>query len=91
MQMYNLPDFGMIALVNSRAAHTKVAGELVRVRLRVTAHADRQLVLLDDVLPAGLEAVDLSMRTAAELGPLGCIYGQTSVATTARGAGPLPP
>ena len=40
-------------------------GELVRVRLRVTVPEDRQFVAVDDPLPAGLEAVDLSLRTAA--------------------------
>jgi uncharacterized protein YfaS (alpha-2-macroglobulin family) len=39
-------------------------GEIVRVRLRVTVPADRQFVVLDDALPAGLEAIDLSLRTA---------------------------
>jgi hypothetical protein len=39
------------------------AGELVRVRLRITLPADRQFVVLDDPLPAGLEAIDLSLRT----------------------------
>ena len=38
-------------------------GDLVRVRLRITVPADRQFVVLDDALPAGLEAVDLSLRT----------------------------
>ena len=42
-------------------------GELVRVRLRLTVPALRQFVVLDDPLPAGLEAVDLSLRTAAAL------------------------
>ncbi len=43
---------------------TEIAeGELVRVRLRVTVPSDRQFVVLDDALPAGLEAVDLSLRT----------------------------
>jgi uncharacterized protein YfaS (alpha-2-macroglobulin family) len=42
-------------------------GELVRVRLRITVPADRHFVVLDDALPAGLEAVDLSLRTAAEV------------------------
>ena len=47
---------------------TSVAeGELVRVRLRLTVPALRQFVVLDDPLPAGLEAVDLSLRTAAAL------------------------
>ncbi|HEU5170768.1 MAG TPA: alpha-2-macroglobulin family protein [Gemmatimonadales bacterium] len=44
---------------------TSVAeGDLVRVRLRITAPAERHFVILDDALPAGLEAVDLSLRTA---------------------------
>jgi alpha-2-macroglobulin len=47
---------------------TSVAeGELVRVRLRLTVPATRYFVVLDDALPAGLEAVDLSLRTAAAL------------------------
>jgi uncharacterized protein YfaS (alpha-2-macroglobulin family) len=40
------------------------AGELVRVRLRVTVPSERHFVVLDDALPAGLEAIDLSLRTA---------------------------
>jgi uncharacterized protein YfaS (alpha-2-macroglobulin family) len=45
---------------------TSVAeGELVRVRLRIKTTVDRELVVLDDALPAGLEAVDLSLRTSA--------------------------
>ncbi len=44
---------------------TSVAeGDLVRVRLRITLPADRQFLILDDPLPAGLEAIDLSLRTA---------------------------
>ncbi|HSE46582.1 MAG TPA: hypothetical protein VLA89_14755, partial [Gemmatimonadales bacterium] len=39
-------------------------GDLVRVRLRLKVPSDRQFVVLDDALPAGLEAVDLSLRTA---------------------------
>ncbi|MEO8634749.1 MAG: MG2 domain-containing protein [Gemmatimonadales bacterium] len=42
-----------------------VEGQLVRVRLRVTVPADREFVVIDDALPAGLEAVDLSLRTAS--------------------------
>jgi alpha-2-macroglobulin len=50
--------------VDDRTPVTGVAaGELVRVRLRVTSNAPRQFVVLDDPLPAGLEAVDLSLRT----------------------------
>jgi uncharacterized protein YfaS (alpha-2-macroglobulin family) len=41
----------------------------VRVRLRITVPADRQFVALEDMLPAGLEAVDLSLRTSGTLGP----------------------
>ncbi|MGH7717896.1 MAG: hypothetical protein ACREON_03505, partial [Gemmatimonadaceae bacterium] len=53
---------------DSRTPITSAAeGELVRVRLRITVPADRQFVVLDDPLPAGLEAVDLSLRTAAQL------------------------
>jgi uncharacterized protein YfaS (alpha-2-macroglobulin family) len=38
-------------------------GELVRVRIRVTVPEDRAFVVVDDALPAGLEAIDLSLRT----------------------------
>src|SRR5215207_1541847 len=44
-------------------------GELVRVRLRVTTPADREFVAITDPLPAGLEAVDLSLRTSSTLAP----------------------
>ena len=43
-------------------------GDLVRVRLRITVPAERRFVVLDDALPAGLEAIDLSLRTAAPPG-----------------------
>jgi uncharacterized protein YfaS (alpha-2-macroglobulin family) len=47
---------------------TEIAeGELVRVRLRVTVPSERHFVVLDDALPAGLEAVDLSLRTVGGL------------------------
>jgi uncharacterized protein YfaS (alpha-2-macroglobulin family) len=50
------------------APTTRVAeGELVRVRLRITVPTTRQFVVLDDALPAGLEAVDLSLRTASAM------------------------
>jgi uncharacterized protein YfaS (alpha-2-macroglobulin family) len=42
-------------------------GSLVRVRLRITLTAERQFLALTDPLPAGLEAVDLSLRTTGEL------------------------
>ena len=44
------------------------AGELVRVRLRITTPVTRHFLVLDDALPAGLEAVDLSLRTTATPG-----------------------
>ncbi|HET7457241.1 MAG TPA: Ig-like domain-containing protein [Gemmatimonadaceae bacterium] len=44
-----------------------VEGDLVRVRLRVTAPTTRYFLVLDDPLPAGLEAVDLSLRTASAM------------------------
>jgi uncharacterized protein YfaS (alpha-2-macroglobulin family) len=40
-------------------------GDLVRVRLRITVPNTRHFVILDDALPAGLEAIDLSLRTAS--------------------------
>ena len=57
---------------------TSVAeGDLVRVRLRITAPTTRYFLVLDDPLPAGLEAVDLSLRTASAMpGP-----GAKAVAT----------
>lgn len=45
------------------------AGDLVRVRLRVTVPADRQFVAVVDPFPAGLEPVDLSLHTSATLQP----------------------
>jgi hypothetical protein len=42
-------------------------GDLVRVRIRVTLPADRAFVVVDDALPAGLEAIDLSLRTVGGL------------------------
>jgi uncharacterized protein YfaS (alpha-2-macroglobulin family) len=49
---------------------TSVAlGELVRVRLRITVPAQRSFLVVDDALPAGLEAVDLSLRTQGALPP----------------------
>ncbi len=44
-------------------------GELVRVRIRVTVPNDRQFVVLEDPLPAGLEVVDLGLHTTGVLGP----------------------
>ena len=54
---------------NGKPVTTLQAGDLVRVRLRVTVPADRAFVAVEDPLPAGLEPVDLSFRTTASLGP----------------------
>jgi uncharacterized protein YfaS (alpha-2-macroglobulin family) len=52
--------------VDTRRPLTSVAeGQVVRVRLRITVPDDRLMVVLDDPLPAGLEAVDLSLRTVS--------------------------
>jgi len=40
-------------------------GDLVRGRLRITAPADREFVAVEDLLPAGLEVVDVSLRTSS--------------------------
>ena len=52
-------------------------GSLVRVRLRITVTADRQFVALTDPLPAGLEAVDLSLRTTGQLPGPGATIPET--------------
>jgi uncharacterized protein YfaS (alpha-2-macroglobulin family) len=44
-------------------------GQLVRVRLRITVNGDREFVAVEDPLPAGLEAVDLNLKTSAVLQP----------------------
>ncbi|MFN0177971.1 MAG: MG2 domain-containing protein [Gemmatimonadales bacterium] len=50
--------------VETRKPVTSAAeGDLVRVRLRITVAAARSFVVVDDPLPAGLEAIDLSLRT----------------------------
>ncbi len=52
---------------DARPITSVVEGDLVRVRLKVTIPATRHFVVLDDALPAGLEAIDLSLRTASAL------------------------
>lgn len=52
---------------DGRPATGVAAGDLVRVRLRITVPRERHFVVLDDPLPAGLEAVDLSLRTTGAL------------------------
>jgi hypothetical protein len=55
--------------VDTREPITQIAeGELVRVKLRVTVPAERHFLVLDDPLPAGLEPIDLSLRTVAPPG-----------------------
>ncbi len=56
-------------------------GELVRVRLRVTVPSVRDFLAVEDPLPAGLEAVDLSLRTSGTLGPFST---EASYEATAR-------
>jgi uncharacterized protein YfaS (alpha-2-macroglobulin family) len=56
-------------------------GELLRVRLRVTVPSERHFVVLDDALPAGLEAVDLSLRT------VGGVPGPGAADTASAGPG----
>jgi uncharacterized protein YfaS (alpha-2-macroglobulin family) len=54
-----------IETVDDRKPVTTVAaGTLVRVFVRVTVNTERRFVVVDDPLPAGLEAVDLSLRTS---------------------------
>ncbi|MGH9262633.1 MAG: hypothetical protein ACRD08_22480, partial [Acidimicrobiales bacterium] len=48
---------------------TVAEGDLVRVRLRIKVPVQRHFVVVDDALPAGLEAVDLSLRTQGALPP----------------------
>ena len=59
------------------------SSDLVRVRLRITVTAERHFVVLDDALPAGLEAVDLSLRTVGAPGP-----GAADTASTDAREGP---
>jgi uncharacterized protein YfaS (alpha-2-macroglobulin family) len=52
---------------DGRPVTAVAAGELVRVRLRVTVPTDREFVALEDPLPAGLEVVDMSLRGSTML------------------------
>ncbi|MHB8576715.1 MAG: alpha-2-macroglobulin family protein, partial [Dehalococcoidia bacterium] len=45
------------------AVNTVKAGDLVRVRVTVAAPTDLQFIQVDDFLPAGLEAIDSSLKT----------------------------
>ncbi|HEY0150866.1 MAG TPA: MG2 domain-containing protein [Longimicrobium sp.] len=56
--------------VDTRRPQTSVAeGQVIRVRLRIRVPDERVMVVLDDPLPAGLEAVDLSLRTVSPFAP----------------------
>lgn len=56
---------------DARPVTSVAEGELVRVRLRITVPSERRFVIVDDALPAGLEAVDLSLRTSTTVGGAG--------------------
>ena len=60
---------------DARPVTTVAEGELVRVRLRITVPVERRFVVVDDALPAGLEAVDLSLRTSTIVGGGGAQSG----------------
>lgn len=59
-------------------------GDLVRVRLRLATSQNRHYVVLDDPLPAGLEAVDTSLETAAR-NTLSSMEGNRSADDSGRG------
>jgi hypothetical protein len=70
---------------------TEVAeGELVRVRLRLTVPSERHFVILDDALPAGLEAVDLSLRTVGGVAGPGAADSTAVESSGEGGDGALP-
>ncbi|MCE9602863.1 MAG: hypothetical protein K8S21_11720 [Gemmatimonadetes bacterium] len=62
---------------DARPVTSVVEGELVRVRLRITVPVERRFVVVDDALPAGLEAIDLSLRTSAVAGGPGASAAQS--------------
>jgi hypothetical protein len=72
---------------NGQAVTEVREGDLVRVRLRVTVPADREFVAVEDPLPAGLEAVDLGLRTSATLGPFSNAESDEAQRRTAQGLG----
>jgi hypothetical protein len=63
-------------------------GELVRVRLRITVPAERHFVILDDALPAGLEPIDLSLRTVGGVPGPGAADSSAAEPTTDGGGLP---
>ena len=54
---------------DGRPVNSVQEGELVRGRLRITIPSAREYVAVEDLLPAGLEVVDLSLKTSSTLGP----------------------
>jgi uncharacterized protein YfaS (alpha-2-macroglobulin family) len=71
---------------------TEVAeGELVRVRLKLKVPAERHFVVLDDALPAGLEAVDLSLRTVGGIPGPGAADTTSSAPPEGEGTEPGEP
>jgi hypothetical protein len=54
---------------DGRPATEVKEGDLVRGRLRITLPAAREFLAVEDMLPAGLEVVDLSLQTSSTLAP----------------------
>jgi hypothetical protein len=54
---------------DGRPATEVKEGDLVRGRLRITLPAAREFLVVEDMLPAGLEVVDLSLQTSSTLAP----------------------
>jgi alpha-2-macroglobulin len=52
-------------VTDGRTVNEVDEGDLVRVRLRITAPSNREFVAVEDPLPAGLEVVDTKLRTTS--------------------------
>ena len=59
-------EVGNEVAVNSTESIELEAGELVRVTLRLNSRADRHYVVVDDALPAGLEALNSALSTTSD-------------------------
>jgi uncharacterized protein YfaS (alpha-2-macroglobulin family) len=77
-------------LTDGKPTVSVAEGELVRVRLRVTVASERRFVLVDDALPAGLEAVDLSLRTVGGVPGPGADSAASERADTGEPGGESP-
>jgi uncharacterized protein YfaS (alpha-2-macroglobulin family) len=55
-------EYSLLDSPNSRIGSARL-GDVVRVTTTVVAPADRNYVVLDDLLPAGLEAIDPRLKT----------------------------